>query len=114
MPVSLTTAPYGILPDGRSVSSHLMVNASGVRISLLDYGATLASVEFADRTGRIADVTHGFDNLSGWLGNRSYFGANIGRFGNRIAAGKFSLDGKSYQLATNNNPGGIPCHLHGG
>ena len=114
MPVSLTTTPYGILPDGRAVNAHHLANDGGIRISLLDYGATLASVAFPDRTGRTADVTHGFNDLTGWLGNQSYFGANIGRFGNRIAAGKFSLEGKTYQLATNNTPGGIPCHLHGG
>ncbi len=114
MPISLSTLPYGTLPDGRAVKVHHLSNASDVRISLLDWGATLASVEFHDRTGRSAEVTHGFDDLTGWLGNKSYFGANIGRFGNRIAGGKFSLEGKTYQLATNNTPGGIPCHLHGG
>lgn len=114
MSVSLKSSPYGVLPDGLAVKIHHLTNSHGVRIGLLDYGATLASVEFPDRAGRIADVTHGFDDLAGWLGNTSYFGANIGRFGNRIAAGKFSLEGKTYQLATNNSPGGIPCHLHGG
>ena len=114
MSVALTSSEYGSLPDGRAVKQHILSNASGVRITMLDYGAALASVEFPDRNGRVTDVTHGYDDLAGWLRNRSYFGANVGRYANRIAAGKFSLNGRSYQLATNNNPGGIPCHLHGG
>jgi aldose 1-epimerase len=67
-----------------------------------------------DSKGKMADVTLGYDTLAGWLTSPSYFGATVGRFGNRIGAGKFTLDGKTYQLATNNEPGGIPCHLHGG
>lgn len=114
MPVSLHTSPYGSLPDGRTVKVHHLSNANHISVTLLDYGATLAAVKIPDRAGRVADVTHGFDDLTGWLGNKFYFGANVGRFANRIGGGKFSLDGKTYQLATNNTPGGIPCHLHGG
>jgi len=114
MSISLNSSPYGVLPDGRAVQAHQLTNNNGVRVTLLDYGATLARVETPDRSGRVADVTHGFDDLTGWLSNRFYFGANVGRFANRIAGGKFSLDGKTYQLATNNMPNGIPCHLHGG
>jgi len=114
MPVTLHSSAYGVLPDGRAVNAHHLSTGNGVRVTLLDYGATLAAVETPDRSGQVADVTHGFDDLNGWLGNRFYFGANVGRFANRIAGGRFSLDGKTYQLATNNRPGGIPCHLHGG
>jgi aldose 1-epimerase len=71
-------------------------------------------METPDKSGKSADITHGYDTLDGWLTNTSYFGATVGRFGNRIANGKFTLDGKEYTLATNNDPGGIPCHLHGG
>jgi len=71
-------------------------------------------METPDKSGKSADITHGYDTLEGWLTNTSYFGATVGRFGNRIAHGKFTLDGKEYTLATNNDPGGIPCHLHGG
>jgi aldose 1-epimerase len=60
------------------------------------------------------DVTLGYDTLEGWLADTNYLGASIGRFGNRIAHGKFQLDGKEYTLAKNNSPGDIPCHLHGG
>ena len=114
MPVEIASSPYGNLSDGRPVHQFVLTNSRGVRVTLLDYGATLASVAFSDRDGKIVDVTHGYDDLAGWLDNKSYFGANVGRFANRIAMGKFSLDGKTYQLATNNAPAGIPCHLHGG
>lgn len=107
-------ANYGTLPDGRIVKSYVLTNTHGLRAVLLDYGATLQSLEVPDRAGRLADVTLGYDTLPGWLGNTSYFGVMVGRYANRIAGGKFTIDGKSYQLATNNDPGGIPCHLHGG
>jgi aldose 1-epimerase len=71
-------------------------------------------MEVPDKAGKIVDVTHGYDTLAGWLTNTQYFGATVGRFGNRIKDGKFTLDGKEYTLATNNHPGDIPCHLHGG
>lgn len=114
MAVSLTTSNFGRLPDGRPVKQHVLANTRGVRVTLLDYGATLAAVETPDRDGRVADITHGYDDLEGWLGNQSYFGAMVGRFANRIAAGAFSLEGKLHRLATNNSPAGLPCHLHGG
>lgn len=114
MPASPFSSNYGTLPDGRAVKQYTLATDHGVRVVLLDYGATLASVEIPDRNGRVTDVTHGYDDLAGWLGNTSYFGANVGRFANRIASGKFTLDGKSHELATNNTPGGLPCHLHGG
>jgi aldose 1-epimerase len=102
------------MPDGREVESFTLTNASGMRASIIEYGAILASLEFPDRDGELADLTHGYDTLAGWLSNSAYFGASVGRFGNRIAHGKFSLDGRPFELATNDAPGGIPCHLHGG
>lgn len=105
---------YGTLPDGREVKIFTLTNANGLRARVTEYGAILVSMEVPDKDGTLADVTHGYDTLEGWLGNTSYFGATVGRFGNRIAHGKFTLDGKEYTLATNNDPGGIPCHLHGG
>ena len=71
-------------------------------------------METPDKSGKMADITHGYDTLDGWLTNTSYFGSTVGRFGNRIKDGKFTLDGKTYTLAKNNDPGGIPCALHGG
>lgn len=111
---SVTREIYGEMPDGREVAIFTLNNANGLRARVTEYGAILVSMEIPDRDGKLADVTHGYDTLEGWLTNTSYFGASVGRFANRIAHGRFTLDGKEYQLATNNDPGGIPCHLHGG
>jgi aldose 1-epimerase len=105
---------YGTLPDGKSVKIFTLSNKNGLKAKVTEYGAILVSMETPDQAGKSADITHGYDTLAGWLTNTSYFGATVGRFGNRIKDGKFSLDGKEYKLATNNKPGGIPCHLHGG
>ena len=105
---------YGKMPDGREVALFTLTNAKGLRARVTEYGAILVSMEVPDRDGKLADVTHGYDTLDGWLTNTSYFGATAGRFANRIADGRFTLDGKESKLATNNEPGGIPCHLHGG
>ena len=105
---------YGKMPDGREVAIFTLTNTKGLRARVTEYGAILVSMEVPDRDGKLADVTHGYDTLNGWLTNTSYFGATAGRFANRIAHGRFSLDGKEYKLATNNDPAGIPCHLHGG
>lgn len=105
---------FGKMPDGQDVKIFILTNASGMTAKITEYGATLVSLESADRDGQMADLTHGYDTLEGWLTNTSYFGSSVGRFGNRIAHGQFTLDGKTYQLTTNNAPEGIPCHLHGG
>ena len=109
-----TMQVYGKLPDGREAKIFTLTNKNGVIAKVTEYGAILVSVEVPDKTGKVADVTHGYDTLEGWLTNTSYFGATVGRYGNRIKDGKFTLDGKTYALATNNSPGDIPCHLHGG
>jgi aldose 1-epimerase len=105
---------FGRMPDGSEVKIFTLTNANGLKARVTEYGAILVSMETPDKSGKSADITHGYDTLDGWLTNTSYFGATVGRFGNRIANGRFTLDGKEYQLATNNDPGGIPCHLHGG
>lgn len=105
---------FGKMPDGREVGIFTLTNQNGLKARITEYGAILVSMETPDKQGRTADITHGYDTLAGWLTNTSYFGSTVGRFGNRIKNGKFTLDGKSYTLATNNKPGGIPCHLHGG
>jgi aldose 1-epimerase len=110
----VTREAWGKMPDGREVALFTLTNANGLRARVTEYGAILVSMEIPDREGKSADVTHGYDTLDGWLTNTSYFGSTVGRFANRIAHGKFTLDGKEYSLATNNSPGGIPCHLHGG
>jgi aldose 1-epimerase len=105
---------YGQLPDGRTARLFILKNSNGMVARVTEYGAILVGLEAPDRDGVVADVTLGYDNLAGWLGNTSYFGATVGRYGNRIAGGTFTLDGSTYQLATNNSPGDMPCHLHGG
>ena len=105
---------YGAMPDGREVKIFTLTNKNGLKARVTEYGAILVSMETPDTAGKLADITHGYDTLAGWLTNSAYFGATVGRFGNRIKDGKFSLDGKDFNLATNNDPGGIPCALHGG
>ncbi len=105
---------FGTLPDGRAVKIFTLTNKNGLEARVTDYGAILVSMKTPDASGELADITLGYDTLEGWLGNSSYFGATVGRFGNRIRDGKFTLDGKEYTLATNNEPGGIASHLHGG
>ena len=111
---SIHPQTYGTMPDGREVKVFTISNPHGLIAKVSELGATLISMEIPDRDGKLADVTLGHDSHQGWLGNTSYFGSTVGRVGNRIADGTFTLDGKIYQLATNNKPGSIPCHLHGG
>ncbi len=105
---------YGTLPDGRKVRIWTLRNLLGMEVQVTEYGAILVSVKAPDRDGKLADLTLGYDSLDGWLGNSAYFGASIGRFGNRIAGGNFTLEGREYHLAINNAPGGQACSLHGG
>lgn len=103
--------PYGNLPDGRQVERYSLVNVQGSEVTLITYGATVVSIVVPDRNGKKDDVTLGFDTLEGFLqpGN-PFFGSTIGRYGNRIAKGVFSLNGVRYTLAVNNGVN----HLHGG
>lgn len=105
---------FGKLPDGREASQFTLENASGLRVDLTNYGGIIARLLVPDREGRVADVVLGHDCAADYRRSASYFGAICGRVGNRIAGGRFSLDGRTYALATNNAPAGIPCHLHGG
>lgn len=110
----LNESVYGNMPDGCEVKLYTLTNGSGMEAKVTSYGAILVSLKVPDKNGKYADITHGYDTLEDWLGDSSYFGATVGRFGNRIADGTFTLDGKEYSLATNNDPGGLPCSLHGG
>lgn len=109
---SMTTerTPFGTTPDGTAIDLFTLTNSAGNVVTLTNYGAILVSVEVPDRAGNKANVNLGFDNLQGYLGGHPHFGSTIGRFANRIAQGKFSLDGQTYTLAVNNGPN----HLHGG
>ena len=96
--------------DGIKIEQYTCTNANGLRMSLITYGAIMTSIETPDRNGKLANITLGFDRLAGYQQRHPYFGSTVGRFCNRIAKGKFSLDGAEYTLATNNDPN----HLHGG
>ena len=107
-------SPFGTLPDGRPAQLHTLANAAGFRAEISDYGGTVVRLFAPDRRGELADVVLGFDRVEDYVARSPYFGCLIGRVGNRIADGTFSLNGRRYTLAKNNTPGGIPCHLHGG
>ena len=107
---SVTHERFGALPDGRTVDIYTLRNAAGMEIRTIPYGAIIVSIKTPDRNGKLDDVTLGFDSLDGYLKQTTYFGAVVGRYGNRIAKGLFSIDGATFHLATNNGPN----HLHGG
>jgi len=106
----VSVAHFGALPDGRGVSAYTLRNVVGTEVVAIDYGAIITHLRVADAEGNLGDVALGFDSLDGYLADSPYFGAVVGRYGNRIAAGRFTLDGVEYELATNNGPN----HLHGG
>jgi aldose 1-epimerase len=109
-PCNITRAPFGKTRDGKRVDIYTLRNLNGVEARICNYGGILVSFKAPDRDGHIGDVVLGYDNLDGYLTNSPYFGALIGRYGNRIAGGKFTLDGVTYKLAANNYPNA----LHGG
>jgi aldose 1-epimerase len=111
---AVTSAPFGRLADGRAATVYTLTNAQGMRADITDYGAIVVRLSAPDRQGRQEDVVLGFNRVEDYVKASPYFGAVVGRYGNRIAGGRFTLDGQTFTLATNNSPGGIPCHLHGG
>src|SRR5437773_7912111 len=110
MRAHITRTPFGTTSDGKAVELFTLTNAHGVEVRAMTYGATIVSLRTPDRGGHLGDIVLGYPTLAGYLAQSPYFGAIVGRYGNRIAKGRFSLDGKTYQLATNNGPN----HLHGG
>jgi len=113
--LSITQASFGKTPSGQEVSLFTLKNTKGAFVTITNYGGIVTSINVPDKAGKIGNVVLGFDSLSGYT-NEAYtkacpfFGALIGRYGNRIALGKFSIDGTEYKLATNNGVN----HLHGG
>lgn len=101
---------FGTLPDGRTVEEVTLTNGKGVTARILSWGALLRVLEVPDRTGKAADVVLGYSDLASYLNKGSYFGVSVGRYANRIRAGRFTLDGQAYALATNDGPNA----LHGG
>ena len=109
-PAGAQRSPFGTLPDGQAVDVYTLTNANGLELKAIGYGGIITSLRVPDRNGRLDDIVLGFDRLDDYLRDHPFFGAIIGRYGNRIARGQFTLDGKTYKLATNNGPN----HLHGG
>jgi len=107
---NVTKQSFGQTTDAQAVDLYILKNANGVEASIMNYGATLVSLKAPDKAGAVADVVLGFDSLDGYLKPEPYFGAIVGRYGNRIAKGRFTLDGVTYKLAVNNGEN----HLHGG
>ena len=101
---------FGKLPDGRVVGSVTLSNAKGVSATIIAYGATLQSVVLPDRNGKRADVALGYARIEDYLAKPQYFGGTVGRFANRLAAGRYKVDGQDYQAPVNNGPNS----LHGG
>ena len=111
---TISKEPFGT-KEGIQVDLYTLRNAKGLEARIINYGGIVVSLKVADRNGQFGDVVLGFDNLDGYLSpdfikSNPYFGALIGRYGNRIGKSKFTLDGKVYTLAANNGPN----HLHGG
>jgi aldose 1-epimerase len=102
--------PFGATPDGQAVDLYTLRNHNGVEARIMTYGGIIVSLKVPDKNGQLGDVVLGYDHLDSYVKNSPYFGALIGRYGNRIARGHFTLDGTAYTLATNNYPNA----LHGG
>ncbi len=107
---SLTRSDFGRMPDGTAISLYTLRNAAGVEAQVCTYGGILTSLKVPDRHGAMADIVFGYDNLGDYLKRGNYFGALIGRYANRIAKGKFTLDGHEYSVP----PLYGPHSLHGG
>ena len=100
--------------SGENVNVYTLQGAGGVRMDVINLGGKVARVFLPDKEGKLEDCVLGFNDVAGYEASDTYFGTLVGRFGNRIAGGKFTLNGTEYKLAQNNAPGGLPCCLHGG
>ena len=110
--VAVTKADFGKLPDGKAVDVYTLKNAD-LEVRVTTYGARIVSLKTKDRDGKVGDVVLGYNSVDGYVAEgttKTYFGAIVGRYGNRIRGGKFSVDGKTYQIPPNNNGNA----LHGG
>jgi aldose 1-epimerase len=96
--------------NGKEINIYTLTNKNNLEAKIINYGAILVSLKIPDRDGNFRDVVTGFDSLNGYIKDRSFFGATVGRYGNRIAKGKFQLEGNEYQLTINDGEN----HLHGG
>ena len=108
--MAITTRPFGVTSDGQAATLYTMTNRSGASVSVTDFGAITVSIIVPDRDDKLADVCLGFDDVAKYEAKHGSMGDTVGRYGNRIAKGQFTLDGVSYQLELNNGAN----HLHGG
>jgi len=108
--MSVTKQQFGKMPDGADVDLYTLANRSGLRVKITPYGATLVSVEVPDRSGKLANITLGLDAFEKYLSGRNCLGTIVGRYANRIAKGRFTIDGVEYKLALNSGAN----HIHGG
>jgi aldose 1-epimerase len=102
--------PFGYLSDGQAIELYSLSNGRGMQVAITNYGATVVSLRVPGRQGKIDDVALGYDSVAGYVAGKAYFGATVGRYGNRIAHAKFVLDGTTYRLAKNDGEN----TLHGG
>ncbi|MBX0332400.1 galactose mutarotase [Pontibacter sp. HSC-14F20] len=108
--MEVKSEPFGTAPNGQQVQLYTLTNANGMTVKITNYGAIVTSIRTPDRAGNLGEVVLGFDRVDGYIPNDPHLGGIVGRYANRIAKGKFILDGQSYTLATNDTPN----HLHGG
>jgi aldose 1-epimerase len=108
--LAITSQPFGHMPDGRAVSLFTLAAEGGIRLTITNYGGAIVTLLAPDRAGKPADVVLGYDQLESYLKGRAHFGALCGRFANRIARARFTLDGREYMLPANDGVN----HLHGG
>src|SRR5258708_38564322 len=101
---------FGKAGSGEQIDLYTLSNEKGLEVAITNFGATVVVLKVPDRTGKAADVVLGFDALEGYESGTAYFGATVGRYGNRIGGGKFSIDGRTYTLPKNNGDN----TLHGG
>jgi aldose 1-epimerase len=101
---------FGKTPDGQNIDLYTLTNKNGMQVAITNFGGIVVGIKVADRHGKAGDVVLGYDSLDGYVSDKAYFGAIVGRYGNRIAQGKFTLDGATYTLARNNGENS----LHGG
>lgn len=107
---NIKNSEFGVLESGQKINSYRLANSNGMAVTIINFGAAVVKIEVPDRLGKIEDVILGYENLNQYVNDTSYLGAIVGRFGNRINKGHFSLDGKEFQLSTNESEN----HLHGG
>src|SRR6202140_4323832 len=110
---STTKKSFGKTPDGQPVDLYVLTAKGGAEASITNYGGAVVSLKVPDRNGKLADVVLGYDTADGYVNDKSYFGALVGRYGNRIGHAQFMLDGKTYTLAKNNGENSLTGGIKG-